>query len=201
MNETHVGLTAGGGGAILHGHEDSRISGDGGIVDDCTSRVVKGLDGEICEVAPMLIEAILPVEDKSIDDGRAIELRAKSVEDETCVHRERLQSFTSDLKCVSALVDRHGGLDLGVHSGRVAANLNCHQIPRDESHFPKRRRGWSSGHGEKRGSEDLSNGAPLKEGSQWTSCESQETIGELKPTGGNRKIVSFRVMYLSKASK
>ena len=44
-------------------------------------------------------------------------------------------------------------------------------------------------------------GAPLKEGSQWTSRESQETIGELKPTGGNREIVSFRVMYLSKASR
>jgi hypothetical protein len=41
--------------------------------------------------------------------------------------------------------------------------LNRHQIPWDESHFSKRRRGWSSGHGEKRGSEDLSNGAPLKE--------------------------------------
>ena len=41
----------------------------------------------------------------------------------------------------------------------------------------------------------------LKEGSQWTSRDSQETIGELKPTGGNRKIVSFRVMYLSKASR
>jgi hypothetical protein len=135
----------------------------------------------------MLIETIFPVKDKSINDGRAIELCTKSVEDETCVHRERFQSCTSDLKRVSALVDRHGGLDLGVHSGRVAANLNHHQVPRDEGHFSERRRGWRSGHGEKRGSEDLSNGAPLKEGSQWTSCESQETIGELKPTGGNRK--------------
>ncbi len=28
----------------------------------------------------------------------------------------------------------------------------------------------------------------LKDELQETSCESQETIGELKPTGGNRKI-------------
>ena len=76
-NESHVGLAAVDGSAILHGHEDSRISGDGGIVDDCTSRVVEGLDGEVCEAAPMLIEAIFPVEDKSIDDGGAIELCAK----------------------------------------------------------------------------------------------------------------------------
>jgi hypothetical protein len=113
--------------------------------------------------AMVVLLMIFPVKDKSINDGRAIELRAKSVEDETCVHRERFQSGTSYLKRVSALIDRHGGLDLGVHSGRVAANLNRHQIPWDESHFSKRRRGWSSGHGEKRGSEDLSNGAPLKE--------------------------------------
>ena len=53
-------------------------------------------------------------------------------------------------------------------------------------------RTWSK----ERRSEDLGNGAPLKDESQETSCESQETIGELKPTGGNRKIVSFRVMYL-----
>ena len=78
---------------------------------------MKGLDGEICEVAPMLIEVIFLVEDKSINNGRAIELRAKSIEDEMCVHRERFQSGTSDLKRVSALVDRHGGLDLGVHIG------------------------------------------------------------------------------------
>ena len=41
----------------------------------------------------------------------------------------------------------------------------------------------------------------LKEGSQWTSGKSQETIGESTPTGGNRKIMSFRVMYLSIASR
>ncbi len=127
-NEAHVGLVAGGCCAILHGHEDSRISGDGGIVDDCTSRVVEGLDGEIREVTPMLIEAIFPVEDTAIDDGRAIELRAKSVKDDTCVHRERFQSCMSDLKRVSALIDRHGGFNLGVHGGRVSADLNRHQV-------------------------------------------------------------------------
>jgi hypothetical protein len=140
VNEAHVGLAAGACGAI-------RISGDGGIVDDCTSRVVQGLDGEIREVTSMLIEAIFPVEDKSINDGRAIELHAKSVEDETCVHSERFQSCTSDLKCVSALIDRHGGFNLGVHGGQVSVDLNCHQVPRDESHFAKCRRGWRSGHG------------------------------------------------------
>ena len=150
-NEAHVRLVAGGGGAILHGHEDSRISSDGGIVDDCTSRVVEGLDGEVCEAAPMLIEASFPVEDESINDGGAIELRTKCVEDETCVHRERFQSCTSYLKCVSALIDRHGGFNLGVHGGRVSADLNHHQVPRDEHQFAKSRRGWRSGHGQKRG--------------------------------------------------
>ena len=149
-NKAHVGLAAGGGGAILHKHKDSRIGGDSGIVDDCTSQVVEGLDGEIRKVTPMLIKTIFPVEDKSINDGQAIELRPKSIEDETCVNRERFQSCPSKLKRVSVLIDRHGGFNLGVHSGGVSADLNCHQVPRDESHFAKCRRGWRSGNSEKR---------------------------------------------------
>jgi hypothetical protein len=91
-NKSHIRLVAVGSGAILHGHEDSRISGDGGIVDDCTSQVMEGLDGEVCEIAPMLIEAIFPVKNKAINDGRAIELQAKSIKDETHVHKERFQA-------------------------------------------------------------------------------------------------------------
>jgi hypothetical protein len=33
---------------------------------------MEGLDGEVCEIAPMLIKAIFSVKDKSIDNGRAI---------------------------------------------------------------------------------------------------------------------------------
>ena len=150
-NELHVGLAAVGGGAILHGHEDSRISSVGSVVDDCTSQVMERLDGEVCEAAPMLIKAIFSVNDKPINNGGAIELHAKSIEDETCVHRERFQSCASDLERVSALVDRHGGFNLGVHGGQVSADLNCHQVPRDKRHFTKSRRGWRSGHGHKRG--------------------------------------------------
>ena len=109
------------------------------------------LDGEVCEAAPMLIKAIFSVKDKHIDNGGAIELRAESIEDETCVHRERFQSCASDLERVSALVDRHGGFSLGVHGGRLSADLNRHQVPRDERHFTKSRRGWRRGHGHKRG--------------------------------------------------
>ena len=142
MNELHGGLATVGSGAILHGHEDSRISGNDGIVDDCTStsQVMEGLDGEVRKIAPMLIKAIFPVENKSINDGGAIELRAKSIKDETCVHRERFQSCPSNLECMSALVDRHGGLNLGIHGGQISADLNCHH-PMGQKPFHQKLKG------------------------------------------------------------
>ena len=93
------------------------------------------LDDKVLEVTPMLLEEIFPVEDLAIDDGGAVELNAEGVKNETCIHREWFECCTSDLKGMSALVHRHGGLDLGVHSGRVAANLNRDQVTRDKSRW------------------------------------------------------------------
>jgi hypothetical protein len=39
-NKSHVGLAVVGGGAILHGHEDGGISNGGGVVEQCTGRVM-----------------------------------------------------------------------------------------------------------------------------------------------------------------
>jgi hypothetical protein len=75
----------------------------------------------------------------SIDDGGAVELNAEGVKNETCVHREWFERCTSDLKCMSALVHRHGGLNLGVHGGRVAADLNRDQVTRDERRWGGRK--------------------------------------------------------------
>ena len=52
----------------------------------------------------------------------------------------------SDLE--RAFVDRHGGFDLGVHGGQILADLNCHQVARNESHLVNDRRSSGSSHGE-----------------------------------------------------
>ena len=87
----------------------------------------------------MLLEEILPVEDLAIDDGGAVKLNAEGIKNEKCVHREWFERCTSDLKCMSVLVHRHGGLDLGVHGGRVAADLNRDQVTRDERRWGGRK--------------------------------------------------------------
>ena len=138
-NESNVGLAAVGVGSILNGQKDRRVKRSGGVGNDNTSRVVIRLDDEAMEVTPMLLEIILPVKDLSIDDGGAVKLNAEGIKNETCVHREWFEHCTSDLKCMSALVHRHGGLDLGVHSGRVAADLNRDQVTRDERRWGGRK--------------------------------------------------------------
>jgi hypothetical protein len=138
-NEANVGLAAVGINSILYGQKDRRVKRIGGVGNDNTSRVMERLDDEVLEVTLMLLEEIFPVEDLFIDDGGAVELNTKGVKNETCIHREGFECCTSDLKGMSALVHRHGGLDLGVHSGRVAAVLNRDQVTWDKSRWGGRR--------------------------------------------------------------
>ena len=97
------------------------------------------LDDKVLEVTPMLLEEIFPVEDLFIDDGGAVELNAVGVKNETCIHGEWFKCCTSNLKGMSTLVHRHGGLDLGVHSGRVVADLNRDQVAWDKSRWGGRK--------------------------------------------------------------
>ena len=155
-NEANVGLAAVGVNAILNGQKDRRVKRIGGVGNDNTSRVMVRLDDEVLEVTPMLLEEIFPVEDLAIDDGGAVELNAEGVKNETCIHREWFECCTSDLKGMSALVHRHGGLDLGVHSGRVAANLNRDQVTRDKSRWGGRK-GHRGRHGRWRSKKNRKN--------------------------------------------
>jgi len=135
-NEMNVGLATVGVDSILNGQKDIRVKISGGVGNDNTSRVMIRLD---LEVTPMLLKEIFPVEDLSINDGGAVELNAEGIKNETCIHRELFERCTSNLKGMIALVHRHGGLNLGVHSGRVAADLNHDQVTRDECRWGGRK--------------------------------------------------------------
>ena len=92
-------------GAALDGEKDVRICCGGGIVDHRTGRVVEQLDREIGEIPPVIIEATAPVKYEAVNDGTAVELGAKGIEEDARVDGDELDGTASDLKRVGTLED------------------------------------------------------------------------------------------------
>lgn len=95
----YVGLVAGGSGAVLvHGREDSWISGGAGSVVDLRTRrrVMKRLelDAEVGKIKPVLIEAILPAEHEALNDGRTVPLGTDCVQDGARRHRTSDETYS-----------------------------------------------------------------------------------------------------------
>jgi len=121
-------------GAALDGEKDVRICCGGGIVDHRTGRVVERLDREVGEIPPVIIEATAPVKYEAVNDGTAVELGAKGIEEDARVDGDELDGTASDLKRVGTLEDGHRRINLGVNIRRVATNWNQDQVARDERH-------------------------------------------------------------------
>ena len=113
-DEAYVLLATVRDGSVLNGEKDARVGGGARVVDHRARGVVEGLNGEVGEVRPVIVEATTPVEHQAVDDGAAVELGAKGVEEDTRVHGEKLEGAARDLERMGALEDRHRRVDLGV---------------------------------------------------------------------------------------
>ena len=103
--QTDVYLAAVCDGAVLDGEKDVQIRCGGGIVDLRTGRVVERLDREVGEIPPVIIEATAPVKYEAVNDGTAVELGAKGIEEDARVDGDELDGTASDLKRVGTLED------------------------------------------------------------------------------------------------
>jgi hypothetical protein len=107
------------------------------------------LDGQIGKIVPRFIEHASKIKHASIDLGITVELCPNSLQDETSVHRERLERALYHLECVGALMNGHRGLDLGVHAGVQTPNLDGYKVTRNEGHLVTRRYNGLGSHGDR----------------------------------------------------
>jgi hypothetical protein len=133
--DTHVAdvlLAASVDGAINDRQEEARIAGNCRVANDLSSRIMEGLDGQVSEIVPSLFKQALKIIHGAINDRAAVQLSTNGFENQAHVDRERFERAFDHLVRMGQLVDGHHGLNLGVHAGGHASNLDGHKFLGDE---------------------------------------------------------------------
>ena len=113
------------------------------------AEIMERLDGQIGKIVPRFVEHASKIKHGSIDLGITVELCPNSLQDETSVHRERLEHALYHLERVGALMNGHRGLDPGVHAGVQTPNLDGYKVTRNKGHLVTRCYNGLGSHGDR----------------------------------------------------